>query len=79
MLPDHKYPIPQREPLIRIIRNRRIHRGMADCTTPGSQQPSYGCRSAYSKDQELERQGEAAVCFEPVDARIQYLSRRTRS
>ena len=30
MLPDHEYPIPQREPLIRIIRNRRIHRGMAD-------------------------------------------------
>ena len=24
MLPDHQYPIPQREPLIRIIRNRRI-------------------------------------------------------
>ena len=30
MLPNHQYPIPQREPLIRIIRNRRIHRGMAD-------------------------------------------------
>ena len=28
MLP--KYPIPQREPLIRIIRNRRIHRGVSD-------------------------------------------------
>ena len=30
MLPNHQYPIPQREPLIRIIRNRRIHRSMAD-------------------------------------------------
>ena len=29
MLPNHLYPIPQREPLIRIIRNRGIHRGMA--------------------------------------------------
>ena len=26
MLPNHEYPIPQREPLIRIVRNRRIHR-----------------------------------------------------
>ena len=26
MLPNHEYPIPQREPLIRIIRNRRIQR-----------------------------------------------------
>jgi hypothetical protein len=24
MLPYHQYPIPQREPLLRIIRNRRI-------------------------------------------------------
>jgi hypothetical protein len=31
MLPNHQYPIPQREPLIRIVRNRRINRGMADC------------------------------------------------
>ena len=31
MLPDHEYPIPQREPLIRIVRNRRIHRRVADC------------------------------------------------
>jgi hypothetical protein len=30
MLPNHKYPIPQREPLIGIIRNRRIHRSMSD-------------------------------------------------
>ena len=30
MLPNHKYPIPQREPLIWIVRNRRIHRSMAD-------------------------------------------------
>jgi hypothetical protein len=30
MLPNHEYPIPQREPLIWIIRDRRIHRGMAD-------------------------------------------------
>ena len=28
MLPDHEYPIPQREPLIGIIRNRRVHRSM---------------------------------------------------
>ena len=26
MLPNHVYPIPQREPLIRIVRNRRVHR-----------------------------------------------------
>jgi hypothetical protein len=26
MLPNHEYPIPQREPLIRIVRNGRIHR-----------------------------------------------------
>jgi hypothetical protein len=25
MLSNNQYPIPQREPLIRIIRNRRIH------------------------------------------------------
>jgi hypothetical protein len=31
-----------------------------------------GARSAYGEDQELERQGETAVCFEPVHARIQY-------
>ena len=30
MLPNHQYPIPQREPLIGIIRNRRIHRSMSD-------------------------------------------------
>jgi hypothetical protein len=30
MLPNHEYPIPQREPLIWIIRYRRIHRRMAD-------------------------------------------------
>jgi hypothetical protein len=30
MLPNHEYPIPQREPLIGIIRNRRIHRSMSD-------------------------------------------------
>ena len=30
MLPNNQYPIPQREPLIRIIRNRRIHRSMSD-------------------------------------------------
>jgi hypothetical protein len=30
MLPNHQYPIPQREPLIGIVRNRRIHRSMAD-------------------------------------------------
>jgi hypothetical protein len=30
MLPNHQYPIPQREPLIRIIRNRCIHRGVPD-------------------------------------------------
>ena len=30
MLPNNQYPIPQREPLIRIIRDRRIHRSMAD-------------------------------------------------
>ena len=29
-LPNHEYPIPQREPLIRIIRNRRVHRGMSN-------------------------------------------------
>ena len=29
MLPNHEYPIPQREPLIRIIRNRRIHRSVS--------------------------------------------------
>jgi hypothetical protein len=28
MLPNHQYPIPQREPLIRIIRNCRIHRSV---------------------------------------------------
>ena len=30
MLPNHQYPIPQREPLLRIIRNRGIHRSMSD-------------------------------------------------
>jgi hypothetical protein len=30
MLPHYQYPIPQREPLIRIIRDRSIHRGMPD-------------------------------------------------
>ena len=30
MLPNHQYPIPQREPLLRIIRNRDIHRSMSD-------------------------------------------------
>ena len=30
MLPNHKYPIPQREPLLRIVRNRRIHRSMSN-------------------------------------------------
>jgi hypothetical protein len=33
MLPNHLYPIPQREPLIRIIRNRRIHRSVAHRST----------------------------------------------
>ena len=28
MLPNHEYPIPQREPLLRIIRNRRIQRSV---------------------------------------------------
>jgi hypothetical protein len=31
MLPNHQYPIPQREPLIGIIRNRGIHRSMSNC------------------------------------------------
>ena len=56
MLPNHEYPIPQREPLLRIVRNRRIHRSMSKpqrLPTPQSRQPSYGCRSAYSEDQEL--------------------------
>ncbi len=30
MLPNNKYPIPQREPLTRIIRDRRIQRGVSD-------------------------------------------------
>jgi hypothetical protein len=30
MLPNNEYPIPQREPLIRIIRNSRIHRSMSN-------------------------------------------------
>ena len=30
MLPNNQYPIPQGEPLIRIIRNRRIQRRMPD-------------------------------------------------
>jgi len=30
MLPNHEYPIPQREPLLRIIRNRCIHRRVSD-------------------------------------------------
>ena len=30
MLPDYQYPIPQHEPLIGIIRNRRIQRSMAN-------------------------------------------------
>ena len=30
MLPYHQYPIPQREPLLRIIRNRGIHSRMSD-------------------------------------------------
>jgi hypothetical protein len=33
MLPDHEYPIPQGEPLIRITRNGRIHRSMLHCHT----------------------------------------------
>ena len=36
MLPNHQYPIPQREPLIRIIRDRRIHRSKkTKAPTPG--------------------------------------------
>ena len=31
--PDHKYPIPKHETLIRIIGNRRIQRGVSDCDT----------------------------------------------
>ena len=31
MLPNHKYPIPQREPLIGIIRNRCIPKMTDDC------------------------------------------------
>ena len=30
MLPNHEYPIPQREPLLRIVRNRRIHCSMSN-------------------------------------------------
>jgi hypothetical protein len=30
MLPNHQYPIPQREPLLRVVRNRRIHRRVSD-------------------------------------------------
>jgi hypothetical protein len=30
MLPNHEYAIPQREPLIRIIRNSCIHRSMSN-------------------------------------------------
>jgi hypothetical protein len=30
MLPNKQYPVAQREPLLRIIRNRRIHRSMPD-------------------------------------------------
>ena len=30
MLPNYKYPVPQCEPLIGIIRNRSIHRSMAN-------------------------------------------------
>ena len=30
MLPNYKYPVPQCEPLIGIIRNRGIHRSMAN-------------------------------------------------
>jgi hypothetical protein len=33
MLPNHLYPIPQREPLIRVVRNRRIHRSVPDRRT----------------------------------------------
>jgi hypothetical protein len=33
MPPNHLYPIPQREPLIGIIRNRRIHRSVTDRDT----------------------------------------------
>jgi hypothetical protein len=32
MLPDHQYPIPQREPLTGIIRNRRIQRSIPTAT-----------------------------------------------
>ena len=36
MLPNHKHPIPQREQLLRIIRNRRIHRSERQrAPTPG--------------------------------------------
>jgi predicted DNA-binding ribbon-helix-helix protein len=36
MLPNHQYPIPQREPLLRIVRNRRIHRPRkTKAPTPG--------------------------------------------
>ena len=30
MLPNDKYPIAQREPLIRIVRDRRVERSMPD-------------------------------------------------
>ena len=30
MLPNNLYPIPQREPLIGVVRNRCIHRRMSD-------------------------------------------------
>ena len=33
MLSNNEYPIPQREALIRIIRNRRIQRSMSDRDT----------------------------------------------
>jgi hypothetical protein len=30
MLPNHQYPIPQREPLMGIVRDRCIHRSMSN-------------------------------------------------
>jgi hypothetical protein len=33
MLPNHLYPIPQREPLIRITRNRGVHRWVSNRNT----------------------------------------------
>jgi hypothetical protein len=41
MMPNDKYPVAQRETLIRIVRDRSVERCMSDRTTGGNRQRSF--------------------------------------